>query len=71
MCHCSRVNQLEETESVYISKSTFPLPSWAEPAPPRTPVIDVTDDIPILPDSGVVQAAVFWTIASERARITP
>jgi hypothetical protein len=28
-------------------------------------------DIPILPASGVVQAAVFWTIASERAKVTP
>jgi hypothetical protein len=28
-------------------------------------------DVPILPASGVVQAAVYWTIASERAKLTP
>jgi hypothetical protein len=28
-------------------------------------------DVPILPASGVVQAAIFWTIASERARLNP
>jgi hypothetical protein len=28
-------------------------------------------DIPILPASGAVQAAVYWTIASERAKLTP
>jgi hypothetical protein len=28
-------------------------------------------DIPILPASGVVQAAIYWTIASERAQLTP
>jgi hypothetical protein len=28
-------------------------------------------DIPILPASGVVQAAVYWTIASERGKLTP
>jgi len=28
-------------------------------------------DIPILPASGVVQAAIYWTIASERGRTTP
>ncbi len=27
-------------------------------------------DVPILPASGVVQAAIYWTIASERARLT-
>jgi hypothetical protein len=27
-------------------------------------------DIPILPASGVIQAAIYWTIASERARLT-
>jgi hypothetical protein len=28
-------------------------------------------DVPILPASGVVQAAIYWTIASERARLSP
>ena len=27
-------------------------------------------DVPILPASGVVQAAIYWTIASERAKLT-
>jgi hypothetical protein len=28
-------------------------------------------DVPILPASGVIQAAIYWTIASERARLKP
>jgi hypothetical protein len=28
-------------------------------------------DVPILPSSGVIQAAIYWTIASERARLSP
>jgi len=28
-------------------------------------------DVPILPASGVVQAAIYWTMASERARLSP
>lgn len=28
-------------------------------------------DVPILPASGVIQAAIYWTIASERARLSP
>ncbi len=28
-------------------------------------------DIPILPASGVVQAAIYWTLASERAKLSP
>ena len=28
-------------------------------------------DIPILPASGVIQAAIYWTIVSERARLKP
>ncbi len=28
-------------------------------------------DVPILPASGVVQAAIYWTIASERAKLSP
>jgi hypothetical protein len=28
-------------------------------------------DVPSLPASGVVQAAIYWTVASERARLSP
>jgi hypothetical protein len=28
-------------------------------------------DIPILPASGVIQAAIYWTLASERAKLPP
>jgi hypothetical protein len=28
-------------------------------------------DVPILPASGVIQAAIYWTIAAERGKVTP